>query len=153
MDTMRNAAVSLLVGLLLSGPAAAQTTAGPAGRVHVSDVAPEGFTDVEDEFGSAPTLRVRLAEMTHILERLGQARLRPGEILDLKVLDIDRAGFDRPGFGGTNGVRVVTDATPPRIGLAYVPRRGGRVVAGRGHRHRHQRQAHRQPGLLDRRPA
>ena len=60
---------------------------------------------------------------------LGAARLRPDERLDITVLDVDLAGFDRPGFATPTGLRVVTDATPPRIRLAYSLRRGGRVVA------------------------
>ena len=114
----------LLAGALIAGPDAAQ-----AAGVSVRYVAPERFTDAEGGFGSGLPLRVTLAGMTRILETLGLARLRPGESLDLAVLDIDLAGFDRPGFNGSNDVRVVTGATPPRIRLAYVMRRGGRVVA------------------------
>ncbi len=114
----------LLAGALIAGPDAAQ-----AAGVSVRYMAPERFTDAEGSFGSGLPLRVTLAGMTRILETLGQARLRPSESLDLTVLDIDLAGFDRPGPNGSNDVRVVTEATPPRIRLAYVLRRGGRVVA------------------------
>lgn len=126
---MRLGALSILAFVLGTAPAAAQTPAGSTGAVRVTYVAPERFTDAENDFGSGLPLRVTLAGMTQILEQLGQARLHPGESLDLSVLDIDLAGFDRPSFGASPGFRVVTDATPPRIKLAYVLRRGGRVVA------------------------
>ncbi|GJD51251.1 hypothetical protein OPKNFCMD_4004 [Methylobacterium crusticola] len=117
-------------GLLLAGPAAAQPVAGPAAAqpVRVRYVAPERFTDAETRFGSGPSLATTLSGMTRILEQLGQARLRPGESLELSVLDIDLAGIDRPGFGAPTGARIVTDATPPRLRLAYVLRRSRKVV-------------------------
>ncbi|MFE1599247.1 DUF3016 domain-containing protein [Methylobacterium sp. ID0610] len=113
--------LAVAAGLLGAGPAAAQ-------QVRVRYVAPERFTDAQTMFGSGLSLRATLAEMTRILEELGRARLRPGESLDLTVLDIDLAGFERPGLGAPTGIRVVTDATPPRIRLAYGLRRGRQVV-------------------------
>ncbi|GJE58417.1 DUF3016 domain-containing protein [Methylobacterium trifolii] len=120
---MRPAALggAVLAGLVLAGPAAAQ--------VNVRYVAPERFTDAENRWGSGQTLRVTLAEMTRILEELGRARLPPGETLDLTITDIDLAGFERPGIGTPNGLRIVEDFTPPRIKLAYALRRAGRIVA------------------------
>ncbi|WP_447665465.1 DUF3016 domain-containing protein [Methylobacterium sp. A54F] len=92
-------------------------------------VAPERFTDAENRFGSGPTLRVTLAEMTRILQELGRSVLDPSETLDVSVLDIDLAGFERPGINAPTGLRVVQDASPPRIRLSYVLRRGRRVIA------------------------
>lgn len=106
--------------LLSATPAAAQ--------VQVRYEAPERFTDAENRGGSGLTLRVTLSEMTRILEQLGQARLRPGESLDLTVLDIDLAGFERPVASTSQGLRVMNDVTPPRIRLAYALRRHGRIV-------------------------
>ena len=116
-----------LTGLVLAGTLLA---AGPAAaEVQVRYAAPERFTDAENRFASGQPLRVTLAELTRILVDLGNPRLQPGERLDITILDVDLAGFDRPGFGTPTGLRVVTDATPPRIRLAYVLRRGGRIVA------------------------
>ncbi|MCJ2087212.1 DUF3016 domain-containing protein [Methylobacterium sp. E-005] len=120
-----------LVGGLAGLAVAATLLAGaPASaEVRVQYAAPERFTDAENRFGSGQPLRVTLAELTRILRDLGAARLRPGETLDITVRDVDLAGFERPGFTTPTGLRVVTDATPPRIRLAYALHRGGRIVA------------------------
>ncbi|SDO68827.1 Protein of unknown function [Methylobacterium phyllostachyos] len=110
-----------VAALLAAGPAAAEV------RVHYA--APERFTDAENRFGSGQTLPATLAALTRIFQDLAAPRLRPGEILDITVRDIDLAGFERPGFATPTGLRVVTDATPPRIRLSYALRRGKRTVA------------------------
>ena len=122
--------VGLVLAGMLSTAGSALLAAGPAAaKVQVRYAAPERFTDAENRFASGQPLRVTLAELTRILVDLGNTRLRPDERLDITVLDVDLAGFDRSGFASPSGVRVVTDATPPRIRLAYVLRRGGRIVA------------------------
>ncbi|KAB1071622.1 DUF3016 domain-containing protein [Methylobacterium planeticum] len=124
------------LAVALAGPAAAQEGARRAGepgaggpQVNVRYVAPERFTDAENRFGSGQSLRATLAEMTRILQDLGRRRLLPSETLDLSILDIDLAGFEQPGAILPTGLRVVRDATPPRIRLAYTLRRGRRVLA------------------------
>ncbi|MBA9064611.1 hypothetical protein GGQ91_004017 [Methylobacterium fujisawaense] len=134
------AGFAVTVLLPLAGPAAAQVQAQVVqaqvaeapivqAQVHVRYADPDRFTDAENRFGSGQPLRVTLAELTRIFRDLGTARLRPDERLDIIVLDVDLAGFERPGFATPTGLRVVTDATPPRIRLAYVLHRGGRIVA------------------------
>ncbi|WP_132249910.1 DUF3016 domain-containing protein [Methylobacterium segetis] len=118
---MRRAALVLALLAGLTGPAAAQ--------VSVRYVAPERFTDAENRIGSGLPLRLTLAEMTRILQDLGRRHLRPGETLDLAILDIDLAGIEQPGFGTAQALRVVRDSSPPRIRLAYTLRRGGRPLA------------------------
>jgi hypothetical protein len=113
--------LAVTTALLIAGPAIAE--------VQVRYAAPERFTDAENRFGSGPPLPATLSELTRIFQDLGNARLRQGGRLDITVRDIDLAGFDRPGFAAPTGVRVVTDATPPRIRLAYTLRRGGRTIA------------------------
>ncbi|MBE7197167.1 MAG: DUF3016 domain-containing protein [Parafilimonas terrae] len=125
--TGRRSGLILAAVLLAAGPARAEVQV--RAEVHVRYAAPERFTDAENRFGSGQPLRVTLAELTRIFQDLGNARLGPGERLDVTVLDIDLAGFDRPGFATPTGVRVVTDATPPRIRFAYRLRRGNRLVA------------------------
>ena len=119
---MRRLALAAVAGLALAGPAVAE--------VGVRYVAPERFTDAEDRWGaSGRSLRTTLAEMTRIFQELGSRRLGPDESLDVTVLDIDLAGYERPGFGTPGGLRVVQDSTPPRIRFAYALRRDRRVVA------------------------
>ncbi|MGE8128631.1 MULTISPECIES: DUF3016 domain-containing protein [unclassified Methylobacterium] len=127
----RSAALAAAAALSVIGSSAAPARAQPAAQAQVAVryAAPERFTDAENRFGSGQPLRVTLAELTRIFTDLGTARLRPDERLDITVLDVDLAGFDRPGFATPTGLRVVTDATPPRIRLAYSLRRGGRTVA------------------------
>ncbi len=120
---MRGAALVLLTALaapLAAAPAAAQ--------VRVSFVAPERYTDADNRFGSGLSLRSVLAEMRRLFETLGNRALAPGQTLDIAVLDIDLAGIDRPNFGAAQGVRVVTDVTPPRFRLRYALKEGGRTV-------------------------
>ena len=122
---MRAAALALLAALaaplsLAASPAAAQ--------VRVTFVAPERYTDAQNRFGSGPSLRVVLAEMRRLFETLGNPVLAPGQTLDIAVLDIDLAGLDQPSFGTAQGVRVVTDVTPPRFRLRYALKERGRTV-------------------------
>ncbi|MEH3116580.1 MAG: DUF3016 domain-containing protein [Methylorubrum populi] len=120
---MRRAALALLallLALLAASPAAAQ--------VRVSFVAPERYTDAENRFGSGLPLRVVLGEMRRLFETLGARYLAPGQTLDVAVLDIDLAGLDRPNFGAAQGLRVVTDITPPRLRLRYALKERGRTV-------------------------
>ncbi|MBX9934856.1 MAG: DUF3016 domain-containing protein [Methylobacterium sp.] len=105
------------------------TATAATAQVQVRYVAPEHFTDAENRRGSGLTLRATLSEMTRILEQLGQAHLRPGESLELTVLDIDLAGFERSAASSLQGLRIVNDVTPPRIRLAYALRRRGRIVS------------------------
>ncbi|BAU93511.1 hypothetical protein MPPM_4906 [Methylorubrum populi] len=122
---MRAAALALLAALaaplsLAASPAAAQ--------VRVTFVAPERYTDAQNRFGSGLSLRVVLAEMRRLFETLGNPVLAPDQTLDIAVLDIDLAGLDQPSFGAAQGVRVVTDITPPRFRLRYALKERGRTV-------------------------
>ncbi|CAO4146562.1 hypothetical protein LPLAFNJD_LOCUS2226 [Methylorubrum aminovorans] len=119
---MRAAALALLAALtaFAASPAVAQ--------VRVTFVAPERYTDAQNRFGSGPSLRVVLAEMRRLFETLGNPVLAPGQTLDIAVLDIDLAGLDQPSFGPAQGVRVVTDITPPRFRLRYALKERGRTV-------------------------
>lgn len=112
--------VALAASIALATPAAAQ--------VRVSFVAPERYTDAENRFGSGLSRPVVLAEMRRLFETLGDHVLAPGQTLDLAVLDIDLAGFDQPSFGPSQGVRVVSDVTPPRFRLRYALKARGRTV-------------------------
>ncbi|MFF8803005.1 MULTISPECIES: DUF3016 domain-containing protein [unclassified Methylobacterium] len=121
---MRASALALLASLAapiaFAAPAAAQ--------VRLSFVAPERYTDAENRFGSGLSRRVVLAEMQRLFETLGDRVLAPGQTLDIAVLDIDLAGFDQPSFGPSQGVRVVSDVTPPRFRLRYALKERGRTL-------------------------
>lgn len=124
---MRAAALALLAALAaaLSVPLAA---APAAAQVRVTFVAPERYTDAQNRYGSGLSPRVVLAEMRRLFETLGNPVLAPGQTLDIAVLDIDLAGLDQPSFGTGQGVRVVTDITPPRFRLRYALKERGRTV-------------------------
>ncbi len=124
---MRAAALGLLAVLAaaLSMPFAVSPAAA---QVRVTFVAPERYTDAQNRFGSGLSPRVVLAEMRRLFETLGNPVLAPGQTLDIAVLDIDLAGLDQPSFGPAQGVRVVTDITPPRFRLRYALKERGRTV-------------------------
>ena len=124
---MRAAALGLLA--VLAAPLSAPLAAAPAAaQVRVTFAAPERYTDAENRYGSGLSPRVVLAEMRRLFETLGNPVLAPGQTLDIAVLDIDLAGLDRPSFGAAQGVRVVTDITPPRFRLRYALKERGRTV-------------------------
>ncbi|MDP4024105.1 DUF3016 domain-containing protein [Methylobacterium sp. NEAU 140] len=112
----------LAAALLAAAPAAAQ-------QVQVRFAPPLTYTDAGNGARPGPSPRGTTTELTRIFEFLGKLYLRPGDSLDVTVLDVDLAGIGSLGYGVAGGPRVVTAATPPRIRLAYLLRRGGRVVA------------------------
>jgi len=94
-------------------------------------VEPDRYTDARDRFGSGLSLRVVLGEIRRIIEGEGRRVLRPGETLTIDVVDVDLAGYERPGANVPSGIRVVSDISPPRIRIRYVLTIGGRrVLAG-----------------------
>ncbi|RVU16823.1 DUF3016 domain-containing protein [Methylobacterium oryzihabitans] len=115
----RRAGALLALALLAPVPAGAQAP------LSLRFVMPERYTDAENRWGSGLSLRVTLAEVERIVRDLVR-RLPPGETLAVEVLDIDLAGFERPGAG--TGLRVVTDVSPPRFRLRYTLTRRGRPV-------------------------
>ncbi|CAO4176412.1 DUF3016 domain-containing protein [Methylorubrum populi] len=120
---MRPPALALLAALAVSVIASPATA-----QVRVTFVAPERYTDADNRFGSGLSLRAVLAEMRRLFESLGQRALAPGQTLDIAVLDIDLAGIDRPSFSMPQGLRVVTDITPPRFRLRYALKERGRTL-------------------------
>ncbi|GEO98602.1 DUF3016 domain-containing protein [Methylobacterium haplocladii] len=113
-------AIILVTALLSPVPAAAQ--------VSVTFVEPERYTDAESHFGSGYTLRVTLAEIRRLFTELGDRALRPGESLSITALDIDLAGYERPGAVGPDSLRIVSDVGPPRLRLRYTLKERDRTV-------------------------
>lgn len=97
-------------------------------QVTVRFVEPERYTDAENRLGSGLSLRATLGEIRRIIEGFGRD-LPPGRSLAIDVLDVDLAGFERPGANIPFGLRVVSDVTPPRFRLRYVLTEGRRRVA------------------------
>jgi hypothetical protein len=119
----------LAAALFLASPAHAQFPGRADPQVQVRYARPLGFTDAANNIGPNLPFRGTLTELTRILQFLGRLYLQPGERLDLTVLDLDIAGIQPLGYGVAGGPRIVTDATPPRIRLAYVLHQGSRIVA------------------------
>ena len=132
MRRLRHRAAAAVLTILASGPAHAQAQADAPGDargdapVSVRFVAPQGYADADPRSG--PGLRGTLAATRGILVELGARTLRPGQRLAIDVLDIDLAGYDRPGRGGSGDVRIVEASTPPRFRLRYALSEGGRRV-------------------------
>lgn len=121
---MRHAAW-LLVGLLTIAGAA---RAGAADAV-VSFVAPERFTDASLRGGYGPTAQAHALDAIarHIQERAAQA-LPANQTLTVEVLDVDLAGRFDPRLYQNADLRVLTEATWPRITLRYSLTENGRVL-------------------------
>ncbi len=100
-----------------------------AGTVTVDFVDPTRSTDANNTgIASRHVEGWALTELRQYLERLG-SRLGPRQVLQIEVLDIDRAGslewWRRLPF---NEVRIDRDVYPPRISLRYRLLEDGRVL-------------------------
>lgn len=107
--------------LLIAGAARAEVT--------VSFLEPGRYTDANlqtDRPVGADA--AALQALRRQFERLGR-RLPPGRSLRIEVLDVDLAGRYEPWRIQAPHLRVMTDATWPRIRLRYLLEEGGRVLA------------------------
>ena len=118
----------LLRPLVLGG--AALLVAGAAhAEVTVSFVDPGRYTDANLQTdrpvgADAPALQALRRQFEH----LGR-RLPPGRSLRIEVLDVDLAGRYEPWRASAPHLRIMTDATWPRLRLRYRLEEGGRVLA------------------------
>lgn len=112
-------ALSLMTGLLPALPAAA--------GVAVEFVEPQRYTDAASHgYGSE---RDTLRALEGHFRTLGERCLKPGEQLDIRVLNVDLAGQREWWQRSTADIRVMRDVTWPRLDLDYVWRDGnGRVL-------------------------
>jgi len=110
-------AAGLICAGLLTGPALAD--------VKVTFVNPSHYSDRDFETPGLHDADLREVEKT--FQDLGRTYLRPGQTLNIEVLDIQRAGMFTNRFA-PNDVRIVTDATPPRISVRYSLLQKGKPV-------------------------
>jgi len=114
MRNVRSLTLALAALALWAAPARA--------AVEVTFVAPAHFTDAA--IRDTPMYG---AIKTH-LQRLGARYLGRGDTLRITVLDLDLAGQDMSSRG-PSGLRVMNEATPPKIRLRYRLERNHRIVA------------------------
>jgi len=118
------ARISLLApGALVSLPASA--------AVAVSFVQPERYFDAR-AFGAARIGADKsvLRGIQRHVEQLAERRLAPNQALTIEVLDIDLAGQRRLVPSAGDALRIMTEATWPRIKLRYTLLEDGSEVAG-----------------------
>ncbi|MUG03911.1 DUF3016 domain-containing protein, partial [Bacillus tequilensis] len=58
-------------------------------------------------------------ELAEYLRESAAPRLAPGERLEVRLLDIDRAGEFEPWYGRGHDIRMLRNVYPPRINLEY----------------------------------
>lgn len=135
---------ALAIGLALaSGPALADRVTDPdiglsledSGAVAVSWTAPAEFTEIRHSRNRFEAVRGDwVRDLARYLADRAARALRPGERLEVRITDIDRAGDYEPGHGASDHVRVVRDIYPPRIDLTYTLRDATGQVVGSGER-------------------
>lgn len=121
---MRNPLGSCFALALLALPLPASAA------VEVSFLAPERFVDA----GRYPGERAKpgggaLRELALHLERLGETRLPADRTLKVEVLNVDLAGRFEPWRATAYDVRIMREATWPRVALRYVLEQDGRELA------------------------
>ena len=120
---LRTAAASIAVLVLVAAGSA-------EAAVTVAYDNPAGFTDAKlhHGFGKKPDKYVQ-RDLSRHLDKLGQRYLAPGHVLEVEVLDIDLAGHFRPVGRAGERVRVLGQATWPRVKLRYTLTKDGAVLA------------------------
>lgn len=113
------AGMAMTVALLLPLPGRAD--------VEVRFVAPEHFSD--RDFRRSATRAQAMKVFETFLAQLGKKYLGEKQLLTIEILDIRLAGNYDSWWSVMNDVRVLTDITPPRFGLRYTLKDGGRAVA------------------------
>lgn len=107
--------------LAVSAALAGGAVAAESGAVRVVFADPERFSDLRVRpFDSVPTDDPALAELSRFVRAEATRRVGPGQTLEVRITDIDRAGEFEPRSGPRlDAVRVVRHVTPPRIDLSF----------------------------------
>jgi hypothetical protein len=92
----------------------------------VTFIHPETYQDASRHYGYGSDPQVLNAIRQH-LQKLAARELPPGYSLSIEVLDIDLAGYIDWRY--SSEVRVVRDATWPRMTLRYALKRGDETIA------------------------
>ncbi len=105
--------------------------APPDGRLSVSFVNPESYTDAaySHAYASEKDLAAVEHDIRQHLDRLAERKLPRDDTLRIEVLDIDLAGRFEPLRLRGQDLRVVRDITWPRMTLRYTLSRGDQVLA------------------------
>lgn len=114
---------ALCVGFLFAGGITS------ASETKVSFIQPENFTDARLDRPSGGADRIVLNTMQRHLQQLGGRCLPAGQALDIRIHDIDLAGQVAWWHGPSGQTRVMSEATWPRIKLAYSLQEGAQSGA------------------------
>lgn len=130
MPLARHLVPTIVAALAFAGIAAA-ARAAPA-TVKVTFANPAQFNDDDFRYRYTPAERTAaVAELTRHIQRAAQSLLKPGQSLQVEILDLTRAGIYNPLHGNAANVRILKDTTPPRIVLHYRLTGGGPAQGGR----------------------
>jgi hypothetical protein len=108
--------IAALAAIMLAHPANA--------AVSVNFVNPQNYSDLRSE--SASQRDEILDELRQTMVELGTRYLKPGQSLNIEVLDVQRAGLFRDTT--SSHTALLTANTPPRIDVQYTLRQNGKIV-------------------------
>ena len=116
-----NLLTTFLLGFVTAGAALAANAAKPESPVKVTFVAPEKFTDVQDDWTSSDSYRDHvLGELRAQIESLARNYITGGRHLEVSVTDVDLAGDFEPWRGADfSHIRILRELYPPRMKLEF----------------------------------
>jgi Protein of unknown function (DUF3016) len=101
------------------------------GALTITFIHPETYRDASKSYGYGSDAQVLDAIRVH-LQKLAARELPAGYSLSIEILDIDLAGYIDWRYQGN--VRVIRDATWPRMTLRYVLMHDGATIASQQER-------------------
>ncbi|MDB6063505.1 MAG: conserved hypothetical secreted protein [Verrucomicrobiaceae bacterium] len=110
---------------------AALSTFAAHAEVAVTLDNPENYTDI----GTGADNQRNTATLERYFKEEGGRCLREGQQLNIEVLNVDLAGYNEWWHHPGQDLRVMRDATWPRIELKYSWRDSGGAVLNEGHEH------------------
>ncbi len=118
MSTQSKVYQVIILGLLLSLPACSSVRRHGGGTATVEFVQPEKYSDIELR-GSPPekTREQVLPDLEHYVKKQAALYIPAGQKLDLRITDIDDAGWIRP--IGPTPRRIVRNVQPARVDFDY----------------------------------